>query len=64
MNQIIISQSKELSTLRYFKAKVINFFSSIIKKIPVIKDFLQNELPEVASEVQTKITNRQYEMSL
>ncbi|QKG28699.1 hypothetical protein [Campylobacter sp. RM16187] len=64
LNKIIVSQSEEISALRHFKTKVINFFSSIIKKIPVIKDFLQNELPEVASEVQTKMTNMKYEMSL
>ncbi|WP_260952317.1 hypothetical protein [Campylobacter sp. RM16187] len=65
LNQIIVSQSKEISALRYFKTKIINFFSSIIKKIPIVKDYLQNELPEVVSEVHTKMTtNSQYEISL
>ena len=64
LSQNITSQGEELSALKYFKTKVINFFSNIIKQIPIIKDYLQNELPEVASEVQEKIINRQYEMGL
>ena len=45
---------QENSTLKVFKDKVISFFKRLIDKIPAVKIFVENEVPEIKKDVFEK----------
>jgi hypothetical protein len=42
---------QENTSLKEFKRKVINFFKNFMDKVSVIKSFIENEVPNIKSEV-------------
>lgn len=42
---------QENAVLISFKDKVINFFKDAVKKIPIIKEFIEDKMPDIKREV-------------
>lgn len=54
-NELLIKENdilrQENMSLKEFKRKVINFFKNFMDKVSVIKSFIENEVPNIKSEV-------------
>ena len=54
-NELLIKENdilrQENTSLKEFKRKVINFFKNFMDKVSVIKSFIENEVPNIKSEV-------------
>ena len=44
--------TEENAALKSFKSKVVNFFKKFIDKVPLVKAFVENEVPEIKDEIK------------